>query len=130
MEIIEDIKGRTGMPDATYMQGHESPYVDLVPVAAPEEAKSPFHQGQFGAQAVMLDKALAARKNELRDVKIRATTRAVGIPEVVKANPTAEHFIYSNFHFSGGIEKPFLSAFRRPSPPLRLTGQSSGSLIF
>ena len=57
--------------------------------------------GQFGAQAVALDKALAARKDELRDVKIRATTRAVGIPEVVKADPTAEHFIYNNFHFSG-----------------------------
>ena len=57
--------------------------------------------GQFAVQAVVLDRALAARKGELRDVKIRATTRAFGIPEVVKADPTAEHFAYHNLHFSG-----------------------------
>ena len=57
--------------------------------------------GQFAVQSVALDRALAARKGELRDVKIRATTRAFGIPEVVKADPTAEHFAYHNLHFSG-----------------------------
>jgi butyryl-CoA:acetate CoA-transferase len=57
--------------------------------------------GQFAVQAVVLDRALAARKGELWDVKIRATTRAFGIPEVVKADPTAEHFAYHNLHFSG-----------------------------
>ncbi len=57
--------------------------------------------GQFAVQAVELDKALAARKDELRDVKVRATTRAAGVPEVVKADPAAEHFTYHNLHFSG-----------------------------
>ena len=57
--------------------------------------------GQFAAQAVALDKALAARKDELRDVKIRATTRVHGIPEVVRADPTAEHFAFHSLHFSG-----------------------------
>lgn len=57
--------------------------------------------GQFAVQAVALDKALAARRDELRDVKIRATTRAFGVPEVVKADPTAQHFAYHNLHFSG-----------------------------
>ena len=57
--------------------------------------------GQFAAQAVTLDKALAARKDELRDVKIRATTRILGVPEVVRVDPTAEHFAYHNLHFSG-----------------------------
>lgn len=57
--------------------------------------------GQFAAQAVALDKALAARKDELRDVKIRATTRVHGIPEVVRVDPTAEHFSYHSLHFSG-----------------------------
>ncbi len=61
--------------------------------------------GQFALQAVVLDKALAARKGELQDVKIRATTRAIGIPEVVKADPTAEHFAYHNLHFSGHDRK-------------------------
>jgi len=57
--------------------------------------------GQFAAQAVALDRALAARRDELHNVKIRATTRAFGIPEVVKADPTAQHFAYHNLHFSG-----------------------------
>jgi butyryl-CoA:acetate CoA-transferase len=61
--------------------------------------------GQFAVQAVALDKALAGRKDELRDVKIRGTTRAMGIPEVVKADPTAEHFAYHNLHFSASDRK-------------------------
>ena len=61
--------------------------------------------GQFAVQAVALDRALAARKDELWDVKIRATTRAAGTPEVVKADPTAEHFAYHNLHFSAGDRK-------------------------
>ena len=50
-------------------------------LATPEEAvrvvKSGdwVEYGQFATQNVVLDKALAARKNELRDVKIRSTTR-------------------------------------------------------
>ena len=56
--------------------------------------------GSFTGQTVALDKALAARKEELRDVKIRAVCR-MGVPEVVKADPSSEHFIYNNWHFSG-----------------------------
>jgi len=61
--------------------------------------------GQFAVQAVALDRALAARVDELYDVKIRATTRAVGIPEVVKADPTGKHFVYHNLHFSASDRK-------------------------
>jgi butyryl-CoA:acetate CoA-transferase len=61
--------------------------------------------GQFAVQAVALDRALAARREELCDVKIRATTRAIGVPEVVKADPTAAHFAYHNLHFSGADRK-------------------------
>ena len=57
--------------------------------------------GQFATQTVILDKALAARRDELRDVKIRATTRILGVPEVVRADPTTKHFAYHNLHFSG-----------------------------
>ena len=49
--------------------------------------------GQFAAQAVVLDEAFAARKDELWEVKIRASTRAVNIPEVVRVDPKAEHFV-------------------------------------
>jgi len=57
--------------------------------------------GQFVVQVIELDKALAGRKDELYDVKVRAMTRAAGVPEIVKVDPTAEHFIYNNTHFSG-----------------------------
>lgn len=60
--------------------------------------------GSFTGQTVLLDTALAARKDELRDVKIRAVCR-MGIPEVVKADPSREHFIYNNWHFSGADRK-------------------------
>ncbi len=56
--------------------------------------------GSFSGCAVLLDQALADRKNELRDVKIRCTTRIAGIPAVVKADPAGEHFLYNNWHFS------------------------------
>jgi butyryl-CoA:acetate CoA-transferase len=56
--------------------------------------------GSFTGQPIALDKALAGRKDELKDVKIRATT-AVRMPEAVKADPYSEHFIYNNWHFSG-----------------------------
>jgi butyryl-CoA:acetate CoA-transferase len=57
--------------------------------------------GQFAVQAVALDRALAARRDELRDVRIRATTRILGIPEVVRVDPEAAHFTYHSLHFSG-----------------------------
>ena len=55
--------------------------------------------GQFAVQAVALDKALAARKDELRDVKIRATTRAFGIPEVGQGRPHGGAFRLSQSSF-------------------------------
>lgn len=61
--------------------------------------------GGFAGQAIALDRALAKRKDELKDVKIRACTRVQGVPEVVKADSTHEHFTYTNWHFSGGDRK-------------------------
>jgi butyryl-CoA:acetate CoA-transferase len=60
--------------------------------------------GSFTGSSVVLDKALAARKDELWDVKIRGITR-IGIPEVVKADPSTEHFLYNSWHFSGSERK-------------------------
>jgi butyryl-CoA:acetate CoA-transferase len=60
--------------------------------------------GSFACQANVLDKALALRKDELWDVKVRSVTR-MGIPEIVKADPTAQHFAYNNWHFSGADRK-------------------------
>ena len=56
--------------------------------------------GTFLGQVVELDKALARRKNELRDVKIRSAARVSGVPAVVQADPHQEHFIYTSGHFT------------------------------
>lgn len=47
-----------------------------------------------------LDRALAARKDELTDIKIRGML-SLRLPEVVKADPEREHFIFNSWHFSG-----------------------------
>ena len=59
--------------------------------------------GSFAGQTVLLDRALASRKDELRDVKIRGTMRML-MPEVVKADPSTEHFCFNSTHF-GGLER-------------------------
>ncbi|QDR82432.1 acetyl-CoA hydrolase/transferase family protein [Sporomusa termitida] len=51
------------------------------------------------SQPVLLDKALAARKDELRDVKIRGGMRLTPL-EVVEIDPNREHFCYNSWHFS------------------------------
>ncbi len=56
--------------------------------------------GEFVQHPHDCDKALARRKDELKDVKIRLTTMSV-IPEVCKADPERNHFIVNDWHFSG-----------------------------
>ena len=48
---------------------------------------------------VLLDKALAARRDELRGVKIRGNL-AFGPIETVECDPAREHFIYNSWHCS------------------------------
>ncbi|ABO50310.1 acetyl-CoA hydrolase/transferase [Desulforamulus reducens MI-1] len=57
--------------------------------------------GQFAGQVISLDKALAARKEELKDVKVRAMMRVSGMPEIIKADPEAESFSFMSWHCSG-----------------------------
>jgi len=52
------------------------------------------------AQPISLDKALAARTEELRDVKIRGGLMLQPLL-VVENDPTREHFCYNSWHFSG-----------------------------
>jgi butyryl-CoA:acetate CoA-transferase len=53
--------------------------------------------GAFAGQVVELDKALAKRKDELFDVKIRGTSRMYA-PEVVNVDPLNAHFTYNSTH--------------------------------
>lgn len=74
-------------------------------LVTPEEAVRLVKSGDwvdyctFNAQPHDLDKALAARKDELRGVKIRAasTVRPVACVEV---DPEREHFIFNSWHMS------------------------------
>ncbi|MFZ5651365.1 MAG: acetyl-CoA hydrolase/transferase family protein [Bacillota bacterium] len=56
--------------------------------------------GTFQGQVVELDRALAARKDELKDVKIRSACRVAGPPAVAMADPTKETFVFNSGHFS------------------------------
>lgn len=56
--------------------------------------------GEFVMQAKDCDAALARRKDELKDVKVRAVCITM-VPEIVKADPEREHFIFNDWHFSG-----------------------------
>ncbi|WP_462411637.1 acetyl-CoA hydrolase/transferase family protein [Neobacillus sp. Marseille-QA0830] len=49
---------------------------------------------------IELDRALAARKDELVDIKIRGML-LMRVPEVVKADPDRVTFYYNSWHFSG-----------------------------
>ena len=47
-----------------------------------------------------LDKALAARQNELKDVKVRGGV-TMWMPEICKAEDAGEHFTWHSWHCSG-----------------------------
>ena len=49
---------------------------------------------------VALDKALAARKDELTDVKVRGGV-TMWMPEIAKAEDAGEHFTWNSWHCSG-----------------------------
>jgi len=56
--------------------------------------------GEFTGMVRSLDKALAKRKDELKDVNIRSTVTAYA-PEVILADPKGEVFTWNSWHFSG-----------------------------
>jgi len=72
----------------------------------PEEAVKAVHSGDwvdygsFSGSVVVLDRALAARKDELWEVKIRNINRVAGVPDVIKVDPAGEHFIYNSWQLS------------------------------
>ena len=54
----------------------------------------------FNGKPVELDKALAARKDELKDIKIMAAVTVPPVPEVIQKDPKGEVFTYNDQHFS------------------------------
>ena len=58
-----------------------------------------------------LDKALAARQNELKDVKVRGGV-TMWMPEICKAEDAGEHFTWHSWHCSG-IDRKIIAALQR-----------------
>jgi len=54
----------------------------------------------FNGKPIACDKALAARKDELKDVKIMAAVTVLPVPEVVMKDPAGEVFTYMDLQFS------------------------------
>lgn len=70
----------------------------------------------FNLRVPQLDKALAARKDELRDIFIYFTTLTY-LPEVVKADPVGQSFVLCDSSFSAAtrqMQKNHVSMFARP----------------
>lgn len=55
--------------------------------------------GEFTMCSRLLDAALARRVKQLKNVSVRGTCIAF-VPEIIKADPTGEHFAYSDWHLS------------------------------
>ena len=72
----------------------------------PEEAVASIESGSwvdygfFNGKPQLCDRALAARKHELRDMYIIAAVTLPPIPEVLNVDPEGEIFTYNDFHFS------------------------------
>ena len=64
---------------------------------------------------IALDKALAARKDELRDVKVRGGV-TMWMPEFAKAQDAGEHFTWNSWHMSGIERKAVAKGFSFYSP--------------
>lgn len=72
----------------------------------PEEAAAMVKDGDwvdygfFNGKPTLLDKALAARKDELKDIVVTGTVTVLPVPEVVTKDPQGETFTYIDMHFS------------------------------
>lgn len=60
--------------------------------------------GEFAMNSAWLDAALAKRKDELFDVKVR-TTSCPFPPQIVEVDPNREHFTFIDLHFLGASRR-------------------------
>jgi butyryl-CoA:acetate CoA-transferase len=62
------------------------------------------HYGHFAMAPIVFDENLAARRDELENVQVIAVSFP-GIAQVAKCDPTREHFVFNDWHFSAGSRK-------------------------
>ncbi len=68
-------------------------------------------------EPIELDKALAARANELYDVKVRGGV-TMQMPEIMKLEDSADHFTWHSWH-SSGIDRKIVGAGKGFFSPMR-----------
>lgn len=56
--------------------------------------------GEFAMGPIALDAALAKRKNELKDIVVMSVCTTF-MPQIVQVDPSREHFMFNDWHFSG-----------------------------
>lgn len=78
----------------------------LTPEAAANIVKSGdwVHYGHFVMAPTVFDSFLSKRKSELKDVKVVAVCYP-GIAPTAMCDPEQEHFLFNDWHFSGGSRK-------------------------
>jgi len=84
-----------------YMSEYKSKLVSPETAVNAVNSGDSVNYGQFNCAPTFLDPYLAKRKDELKAVTVTATCYP-GVPQVGSCDPTREHFIYVNWHYSGG----------------------------
>lgn len=88
----------------TYMEEYKNKLISPEKAAGLVKSGDWVQYGEFVCQPKTCDAALAKRKNELKDVKIRLVTMT-WVPEVCKVDPERKSFIMNDWHFSGVSRK-------------------------
>jgi len=81
-----------------YMEEYQSKLVSADEAVKVVKSGDWIDYGDFVTSSVECDKALAKRKDELKAVKIRATTSTI-VPETITCDPEGEHFYYHDWSY-------------------------------
>jgi butyryl-CoA:acetate CoA-transferase len=84
----------------TYEAEYRSKRIDPAGAAALVQSGDWVDYGFGAGQPDLFDRALAARRDKLRDVRIRAAL-SLRPRAVLECDPEGEHFLWFNWHFSG-----------------------------
>ncbi len=88
----------------TFMEEYKKKYISPDQAAQLVKSGDWVQFGEFVCQPQTCEAALAKRKDELEDVKIRLVTMT-WMPEVCKVDPERKTFIMNDWHFSGVSRK-------------------------
>lgn len=87
-----------------YTQEYREKCISAEDAAKMVESNDWIDFGWCTATTRAFDRELAKRVDELKNVKIRGGIE-MWVPEVIKADPTGEHFVWNSWHVGGPIRK-------------------------